>query len=226
MKTTRIKRVSFIGILILLAVSLSANSQELKDFDGNVYKTIKYGVQTWSASNLNVSHFRNGDIIPEAKTETEWAYAGNTGKPAWCYYDNDTANGKKLGKLYNWFAISDKRGLVPEGWHVPGNADWGILVQNLMGVDIAGTRLKSTTGWKSNTGTDNIGFSAIPGGYRDPDGKFKDIETTGRWWSNSSPVDVKPSNKIYSINLSNNSPEISYIQSEKGAGYAVRWLKD
>lgn len=226
MKTSRIKRVTFFGILLTFVLIPGVNSQDLKDFDGNVYKIIKYGVQTWMASNLNVSHFRNGDVIPEAKTETEWAYAASKGRPAWCYYDNDPENGKKYGKLYNWYAISDKRGLAPEGWRVPGNTEWSTLVKNLMGVDIAGTKIKSETGWKSNKGTDNIGFSAIPGGYRDQEGKFKEIEKICRWWSDSSPVDVKPSDKIFSINLTDFSPEVSFLQSEKGAGYTIRCIKN
>lgn len=226
MKATRIKKVLFFGIQLMFIMSLSLYAQELKDCESNVYKTITYGIQTWTACNLNVSHFRNGDIIPEAKTETEWTYAASKGRPVWCYYDNDPENGKKYGKLYNWYAINDSRGLAPEGWHIPGNIDWATLVKNLMGVDIAGTKLKSTTGWKSNNGTDNIGFSALPGGYRDPDGKFKEMEKTCRFWSNSTPVDVKPSDKIFSFNLNDFSVEVSYLQSEKGAGYSVRCAKD
>ena len=144
MKAKGIKRVSFIGIQLLIIMSLTVNGQDIKDFDGNVYKTIKYGVQVWIASNLNVTHFRNGDVIPEAKTEEEWIKAGKSGSPAWCYYDNDPENGKKYGKLYNWYAIGDKRGLVPEGWHVSANADWRTLIKNLLGVDVAGVKLKST----------------------------------------------------------------------------------
>ena len=99
------------------------------------------------------------------------------------------------------------------------------LVNNLQGVDVAGTKLKSTTGWKSKKGTDNIGFSALPGGYRNEEGKFNELGETGQWWSNSEPVEITPSGKIYTVKLSDNSYEVSYVQSEKGEGFSVRCVK-
>ena len=226
MKSALAKRVSVIGSLFLILVNFSGNSQDIKDFDGNVYKTVKYGLQFWIASNLNVTHFRNGDAIPEAKTPEEWAAAGTNGTPAWCHYENDPGNGIKYGKLYNWYAINDPKGLAPEGWHVAANEDWRPLVKNLNGVDIAGTKLKSAADWKARKGTNDIGFTAIPGGRRDTDGKFKDLGVIGQWWSNSVPVEVKPSNKIFSLALSDVSVEVRYLQSEKGAGLSVRCEKD
>ena len=83
------------------------NNESVTDIDGNTYKTVTIGEQTWMAENLNVSKFRNGDEIPEAKTNEEWIKAGNEGKPAWCYYENIPANGEKYGKLYNWYAVTD-----------------------------------------------------------------------------------------------------------------------
>ena len=72
-------------------------------------QTIKISKQVWDAKNLDVAHFRNGDLIPEAKTNNEWEDAGKEGKPAWCYYDNNSEDGKKYGKLYNWFALNDPK---------------------------------------------------------------------------------------------------------------------
>lgn len=226
MKAEQVKKVFLIGGLILIFISLTANSQDLKDVDGNVYKEAKLGVQVWTAGNLNVCHFRNGDAIPEAKTPEEWANAGKNGTPAWCYYENDPVNGEKYGKLYNWYAISDPRGLAPEGWHIAANEDWRVLIKNLLGVDYAGTKLKSATEWKSKKGTNTFGFSALPGGCREPEGKFRDLGVIGQWWSNSVPVEVKPSNKIFSLVLSDRSVEIKYVQSEKGTGISVRCEKD
>jgi hypothetical protein len=82
-------------------------------------KSVTIGTQVWMKENLNVSTFRNGEPIPEAKTAEEWKAAGAAKQPAWCYYDNDPKNGAKYGKLYNWYAVNDPRGLVPVGWHVP-----------------------------------------------------------------------------------------------------------
>ncbi len=113
------------------------------------YKSIKIGNQTWMTSNLNVSTFRNGEAIPEAKTNEEWKRAGKNKQPAWCYYDNDPKNGAKYGKLYNWYAVNDPRGLAPLGWHVPTDEEWTLLSDYLGGNDLAGKKMKSTSGWNS-----------------------------------------------------------------------------
>ena len=97
--------------------------------DDKMYKTVKIGEQVWMAENLNVSTFRNGDSIPHAITNQEWDDAGKEGRPAWCYYENNTNNGLKYGKLYNWYAVIDKRGLSPKGWHIAKKTDWEILIQ-------------------------------------------------------------------------------------------------
>lgn len=82
-------------------------------------QTVTIGNQVWMTKNLNVDKFRNGDPIPEAKTDEEWIKAGENKQPAWCYYENDPANGEKYGKVFNWYAVNDPRGLAPEGWHDP-----------------------------------------------------------------------------------------------------------
>jgi hypothetical protein len=86
-------------------------SDPITDIDGNVYKAAIIGDQHWMVENLNVSHFRNGDPIPEAKTNEEWELAGTEGKPAWCYCNNDPGNASTYGKLYNRYAVNDPRGL-------------------------------------------------------------------------------------------------------------------
>lgn len=225
MKGTAIKVISGFCILFTMFCILSAKAQTLKDYDGNECKTIKYGKQEWTASNLNVSHFLNGDAIPEAKTNEEWIKAGTEGKPAWCYFNNDPENGKKFGKLYNWYAINDSRGLAPEEWSVPSSPDWSALVKILVGVDVAGTKLKSKTGWKSKNGTDKIGFAALPGGYRNEKGEFKGLGTKGQWWANSEPVEVQKSNMIFSFMLNDFSMEVSFIKMKKETGLSVRCIK-
>jgi uncharacterized protein (TIGR02145 family) len=146
--------------------------------------TVRIGTQTWAAANLNVSTFRNGDSIPEAKTNKEWVAAGESGKPAWCYYNNDPANGKKYGKLYNWYAVNDPRGLAPAGWTLPGDADWANLAYYLGGPDVAGHKMKSTSGWSGGfIGTNEAGFTGLPGGYRVENGIFLNLGSIGTWWS-------------------------------------------
>lgn len=226
MKTTGFKIVPAAIIQILLLTAMGVNAQDLKDVDGNIYTVVKLGPQTWTAVNLQVTHFRNGDAIPEAKSEEEWAAAAREGKPAWCYYENDTANLRKYGLLYNWYALNDQRGLAPEGWSIPVNHDWSTLVKNLLGIDVAGPKLKSKEGWKRKPGSDKIGFKALPGGSRGSDGKFRDIGVVGQWWSNSVPVSVKPSDKIYTFWISDNLASVRYYEVDKGSGFSVRCKKD
>lgn len=113
------------------------------------YKTVTIGAQVWMAANLNVSTFRNGDAIPQVTSDAEWEAAGENKQPAWCYYDNDPKNGTKYGKLYNWYAVNDPRGLAPAGYHVPTDAEWTTL-DNFLGDD-AGNKMKSTSGWENWT---------------------------------------------------------------------------
>lgn len=225
MKTRTNNTLTGIWFVFFIISTLIVIAQSVKDIDGNEYKTVKYGLQEWTSNNLNVSHFCNGDDIPEAKTKEEWLKYCSEGKPAWCYFDNDPQNGKTFGKLYNWYAINDPRGLAPEGWRIPTNQEWMALVKNLKGVDVAGVKLKNTTGWKSKNGTNNIGFSAIPGGIRNEKGDFKELGTKAQWWSNSEPVEVKKTNTIYSLMLTDFSVEVSYIKVSKENGLSVRCIK-
>ena len=112
-------------------------------------KGVTIGTQVWTTKNLDVATFRNGDVIPQAKTDEEWEAAVENEQPAWCYYENNTANGTKYGKLYNWYAVSDARGLAPAGWHIPTDEEWEVL-ENSLGDD-AGKKMKSTSGWESWT---------------------------------------------------------------------------
>jgi len=151
-----------------------------------VFKSVRIGSQVWTAENLNVDRFRNGDPIPQAKTDEEWKRAGENQQPAWCNYGNDSKNGESYGKLYNWYAVNDRRGLAPQGWHIPSDAEWTQLTDFLGGESIAGAKMKSTSGWKDNgNGTNTSGFNGLPGGYRDIYGTFNYIGYLGGWWSSA-----------------------------------------
>ncbi|MBM3399551.1 MAG: hypothetical protein FJY15_03185, partial [Bacteroidetes bacterium] len=148
---------------------------------------VKIGTQTWMAKNLDVSTFRNGDAIPEAKTAEEWkAYTAAT-EAAWCYYDNNPENGKIYGKLYNWYAVNDPRGLAPKGWHIPTDKEWTSLTNYYLGgINIAGAKMKSKTGWDNNgNGTNSSGFNGLPGGNRNFNGTFINVGKDGYWWSST-----------------------------------------
>ena len=115
-------------------------------------KEINYSGQVWMAENLNVVTFRNGDPIPHARTKKEWQNAEKNKQPAWCYYNNNPLHKFKYGKLYNWYAVIDNRGLAPKGWHIPTNNDWEILIYNLGDEYESGIKLKSVKGWNSVDG--------------------------------------------------------------------------
>ena len=217
------KKVSFIlSAVVMTAMMLSSCGE------GASNEEVTTGKQVWMTKNLNVDKFRNGDPIPHAETQEEWEKAGENQQPAWCYYDNDPANGEKYGKLYNWYAVNDPRGLAPEGWHIPTEAEWTELIDFLGGESIAGTKMKSTSGWaadydgESGNGTNESGFSGLPGGYRTADGSFKRIGETATWWSSS----VSSKDNAGRIFMDNDRGEVYTPHTNKGRGVAVRCIRD
>jgi uncharacterized protein (TIGR02145 family) len=185
---------------------------------------VKIGTQIWMNCNLDVETFRNGDPIPHAKTEEEWLQAGENNQPAWCYYDNDQNNGEKYGKLYNWYAVIDPRGLALVGWHVPTDEDWTLLSDFLGGGYIAGEKLKTVSGWENNgNGTDEVGFAGAPGGSRGFSGNFDDIGSYGNWWSSSESI-ISSSAWYYYLN--NESGSFDRYDYDKTGGFSVRCLRD
>ena len=182
---------------------------------------VRIGNQVWMTKNLNVDRFRNGDPIPQARTAEEWARAGENKQPAWCYYENDPANGAKYGKLYNWYAVNDSRGLAPQGWRVPSDAEWTKLA-DFLGPD-AGTKMKSTGGWAEiGNGTNSSGFSGLPGGGRYFDGTFNYIGKFGFWWSSSE----RNTHYAWYRSLTYGSGNVSRLNDDKGYGFSVRCLRD
>ncbi|MBU1632969.1 hypothetical protein KJ762_00470 [bacterium] len=158
--------------------------ETVTDVDGNIYRIIQIGNQCWTAENLKVTHYRNGDVIPNVSDNTEWE---NLTTGAYCNYDNDTSNVATYGRLYNWYTVNDSRNIAPEGWHVPTDAEWQTLVDYLGGDAIAGGEMKETgtTHWHSpNTGaTNESGFAALPGGFPYHDGTFHGMGTNATFWS-------------------------------------------
>jgi uncharacterized protein (TIGR02145 family) len=173
--------------------------------------------------NLNVSTFRNGDPISEAKTKEEWESAGNNHQPACCYYDNNPANGTKYGKLYNWYAVNDPRGLAPNGYHISTDSEWTQLSDYLGGESEAGTKMKSTSGWVENcNGTNSSGFSGLPGGYRNDAGAFDNVGANGNWWGSA---EFGTSN-AWLRSLYCSSGDVGRDDLNKPYGFSVRCLRD
>lgn len=214
------KRSTLLSILLVFVTVLQA---QVKDKSGNSYKSVVIGSQTWMAQNLNTSHFRNGDPIPEAKSDAEWEKAGAEGKPAWCYYEYKAENGTKYGKLYNWFAVNDARGLSPAGWHIPTNTEWDKLATNLGGFAAATRKLKSTAGWDNElNGSNESGFSGLPGGILTKDILFEDMGVYGYWWSSTEE------DKELAFNRSISEDQFAFEKASafKKNGLSVRCIKN
>lgn len=192
------------------------------DYDGNAYPTFTIGTQTWMAENLRVSHYRNGDAIPEVTDLTEW---GSLTTDACCWYNNDQATYGKYGALYNWFTVADPRKLCPQGWHSPTHAEWTVLTTYLGGTTVAGGKMKSTSPlWSSqnNDATNSSGFSGLPGGSRNDNGTFTAIGAYGCWWSSSE----SSSTNAWCRYLSDSYGYVTVSESGKQSGFSVRCLKD
>jgi uncharacterized protein (TIGR02145 family) len=191
-------------IFIFLLITSSLFSQKKGNFldkrDNKVYQFVQIDTLVWMADNLNTDKFINGDPIPEAKTIEEWKKAYEKGQPAWCYYENrsiqpDSKNAQKYGKLYNWHAVFDSRGLAPQGWHISSVQEWESLVKFLGGFENAGKKMKSKSGWtekhyngKPGNGNNKSGFNGLPGGLRTLDGSFILMGNEGVWWAKLEPT--------------------------------------
>lgn len=179
--------------------------------------------QTWMQKNLDVATYRNGDIIPKVTDPAVWSTL-TTG--AYCYYNNDSATyAATYGKLYNWYAVNDVRGLAPSGYHIPTDAEWTTLSTCLGGINVAGGGMKETgtSHWQTpNTGaTNSSGFKALPGGFRNISGLFYYVGTFGFWWSATQLVP-----NAYYRNLQNVSRTVLRNSYNKQGGFSVRCVKD
>jgi uncharacterized protein (TIGR02145 family) len=195
----------------------------MTDQEGNVYKTITIGKQTWMAENLRTTTFRNGSAIRGVTDKSEWLKEATA---AYCNYNNTTSADtiEVYGRLYNWYAASDPSNIAPIGWHVPTDADWTILTEHLGAAAEIGGKLKAkgTQFWKSpNTGAiDEVGFTALPGGYCR--GGFVDFGMRGLWWSSTS-ADVSEAfyRRLYFENT-----EFWRADFDKLTGFSIRCVKD
>ncbi len=188
-------------ITITTTATAFVPSSNIVDFDGNSYPTIQINNQIWMQKNLNVTHFRNGDVIPQIQDPNAWTLATT---PAWCNYENNSAYGTIYGKLYNHYAVSDPRGLAPNGWHIPSLNEATILV-NYMGLNgstFAGNsfRQTGTSTWiaPNNSATNTSGFTALSSGYRTTQNPAAIFDGKGNWatfWL-SNVVDAELSNSL------------------------------
>ena len=220
---------------------LNIPGPNISDIDGNVYQSVTNCSQTWTKTNLNVSKYRDGITIPQVTDPAQW---NNLTTGAWCYYNNDPANGTTYGKLYNWYAVAGiydeaslnnpslRKQLAPTGWHIPTRAEWTTLTNCLDGESVAGGKMKQTgtSLWSApNTGaTNESGFSGLPAGIRDsPWGNaiYKENKVRAVWWSITDNNDVL----AYYYNLYNSTANSDLSSSDthwKSSGFSVRCIKN
>jgi uncharacterized protein (TIGR02145 family) len=198
----------------------------LKDIDGNVYTAVRIGTQTWMVENLKVTKYRNGDPITNITDYSSWKNTLTTG--AYCWYGNDLANKADYGALYNWYALSDPRGLVPLGWHIPTDAEWATLISFLGGLNEAGGKLKEAglEHWSGPNIANNVsGFTALPGGYQEGLGNSTSgINVCGVWWS--STLENGTNLNVWTYRLDNNLFNVQRSLSGKYEGFSVRCIMD
>jgi uncharacterized protein (TIGR02145 family) len=245
---------TLLGVIMTLSISCKKDDENIEiifnsnltygtvtDIDGNVYKTITIGTQTWMAENLRVTHYLNGEAIPEVTNNSAWT---NLITGAYCNFEN-TSNTKTIatyGRLYNWYAVSDSRNLCPSGWHVPSDNGWCILSTYLdpsancsseaVESEIAGGKMKETgtTHWiGTNQGTTNeSGFTALPAGERSHDyggGPFNGLGASATWWSSTAFVEYGDS-YARTRNLWLHDPSVFRLSNTYICGYSVRCVKD
>lgn len=217
-------------LLCTFGYNLMVYGQSLQDIDGNSYAIVKINEQEWSASNLNVSRFRNGDSISQVKSMKDWHRASKEGRPAWCYYNFDKVNGVVYGKLYNWFAVNDERGLAPQGWHVPSNEEW-IVLSDYLGGKAEAIKLLNAIDWRRYiNGTNDTGFTALPAGNLKLEkefgpgevytAKFGWIGSSASWWTATPAGNLAMTRAISAI------PDMQKWPLHKGSGLSVRIIKD
>lgn len=202
-------------------------------FDGYTYEVVEIGDQCWFAENLRTEHYTNGDVISADLSDEEWSSTSNGaiavyGESVNCEHfspDGDACDPtwslNEYGRLYNWYAVDDARGLCPTGWHVPTYGEWTVMTDYLGGESVAGVAMQTTYGWYGNLGTNSSGFSGLPGGYRTTLGYDLMAGIIGRWYS-SSPSD----SDAWSFQLNSVSQAIGPGTNSQSFGYSVRCLKD
>jgi uncharacterized protein (TIGR02145 family) len=225
-----------VALLFLPSCKKQEESEVVKDVQGNVYKTVTIGNQVWMKENLRTGSYRDGSwLLTNLYSDFEWAGAAE----ACCIYhpsyvdglDNESGVLNAYGRLYNWYAVTDSRGLCPVGWRIPTEADWEELIDYLGGAEVAGGKLKSRRTvpdahprWEDpNTdASDAVSFAALPSGYRSSLGSYEGIGEYACWWS-STEYDA---NYAYSYYIYSGDTYLELSNDRKRAGYSVRCIKE
>jgi uncharacterized protein (TIGR02145 family) len=231
------------GVPCVTAPSFTCGTSTMTDIDNNTYSTVSIGAQCWTMTNLKVTKYDDGSLIPDltSSTSNPWATSGaRTGYDVSVVPLSDYVG--TFGYLYNWYAVNDLRKLCPAGWHVPTDAEWTIMIQqldNMASATVVGTQsstagtvmksgvtnssIDSGLGWNPGSpGTNTSGFSALPGGSRLIGGSFNSIRSYAVFWSATEDA----SNLPWYRNLNFNSGNVYRSTNGKSGGASVRCLRD
>jgi uncharacterized protein (TIGR02145 family) len=214
----------FIGNTVTLVPGISAANppavESIFDADGNAYTSVVIGTQEWLSQNLKTTKYCNGDPLVTDLISISWQ---SSSVGAWAYYNDDSTMNDIFGKLYNFYAVTDTRGVCPCGWHVPTTIEWNTLADFLGGPTTSGGTLKSTTNWNTpNTGaTNDSGFGAQGGGYRLSNGNYSQQNVYGYFWTKN----TFGSEGVYR-RLNFDTAAVQSLFYSKRGGLSVRCLKD
>lgn len=189
------------------------------DIDGHVYGTVIIGTQIWMADNLKVSHYRNGDSIPNITDDSLWS---NISSGAYCDYNNTPSNSDIYGKLYNWNTVNDVRNIAPSGFHVPSDSEWMRLINYLDTIGYNSVKPYSYWGFPNIGEGNESGFTALPAGMRNVNGTFNEIGYSAYWWSTTE----YDSEKAYNSYIFSSITFIWHSYPYKKCGNSIRCIKD
>ena len=217
-------------------------------YQGYEYATVQIGEQCWFAENLRAENYRNGDSIPSSVSNSVWQETGEGSVSVfgesmdceeWAPFIDACDPSVSLGtygRLYNWYAVNDDRGLCASGWHVPSDAEWislelglgmlpeeSILTDDYRGMG-QGIQLKLDDGWDASetAGTNSSNFSGLPGGYRSVSGLFWDAGRNGYFWS----ATIQGTDQAYFRNLTYDRAGVYRAATNAEYGFSIRCIKD
>ena len=209
-----------------------------QEYQGYDYETVQIGERCWFTENLRSENYKNGDAIPAGLNDLEWDFSPPSGAVAvygegisscdpTTIPDGDVCDESwslsEYGRLYNWHAVEDARGLCPDGWHVPTDGEWTVMTDHLGGDSVAGHQMKTTYGWwGGGHGTNSSGFSGLPGGFRGFNGSFIGAGGYGIWWSSS----AGSNESAWYRSMDSDFEEVSRSDGNRGAGFSVRCIQD
>jgi uncharacterized protein (TIGR02145 family) len=219
-----------LAITLMVGCSNGESRCTSMEYDGYTYDLVQIGDQCWFAENLRNDHYANGDAIPGELSDGEWSSTTNGamtvyGEGTSTVYsgsDDEVSNLADYGRLYNWYAVDDARGLCPSDWHVPTDGEYTTLTDGLGGTSVAGGKMKSSPeDSPSWDGTNTIGFSGLAGGIRNYDGDFSIEGNYGYFWSASAFGTY-----AWSRLLSGGYTEVNRYSNFQRSGFSVRCVRD